>query len=172
MEPKNEELTLNDKIPKERRIRTKETKGEFDEDGFFTTPNGSFWDMDGEYFNHFGYDIHGGKYIDKLDYIPGPTWIEELGCYPEDKDKYQKEDLNDIDMDDCNDFEKDEDLNNQMENLDIKNDNNEKDIDINDFKKLKDEKKETKEKNTNKKNKKKKKKEESFDEDEWEEIED
>ena len=172
MEPKNEELTLNEKIPKERRIRTKETKGEFDEDGFFTTPNGSFWDMDGEYFNHFGYDIHGGKYIDKLDYIPGPTWIEELGCYPEDKDKYQKEDLNDIDMDDCNDFEKDEDLNNQMENLDIKNDNNEKDIDINDFKKLKDEKKETKEKNTNKKNKKKKKKEESFDEEEWEEIED
>ena len=172
MEPKNEELTLNDKIPKERRIRTKETKGEFDEDGFFTTPNGSFWDMDGEYFNHFGYDIHGGKYIDKLDYIPGPTWIEELGCYPEDKDKYQKEDLNDIDMDDCNDFEKDEDLNKEMENLDIKNDNNEKDIDINDFKKLKDEKKETKEKNTNKKNKKKKKKEESFDEDEWEEIED
>ena len=172
MEPKNEELTLNDKIPKERRIRTEETKGEFDEDGFFTTPNGSFWDMDGEYFNHFGYDIHGGKYIDKLDYIPGPTWIEELGCYPEDKDKYQKEDLNDIDMDDCNDFEKDEDLNKEMENLDTKNDNNEKDIDINDFKKLKDEKKETKEKNTNKKNKKKKKKEESFDEDEWEEIED
>ena len=172
MEPKNEELTLNEKIPKERRIRTKETKGEFDEDGFFTTPNGSFWDMDGEYFNHFGYDIHGGKYIDKLDYIPGPTWIEELGCYPEDKDKYQKEDLNDIDMDDCNDFEKDEDLNKEMKNLDIKNDNNEKDIDINDFKKLKDEKKETKEKNTNKKNKKKKKKEESFDEDEWEEIED
>ena len=172
MEPKNEELTLNDKIPKERRIRTKETKGEFDEDGFFTTPNGSFWDMDGEYFNHFGYDIHGEKYIDKLDYIPGPTWIEELGCYPEDKDKYQKEDLNDIDMDDCNDFEKDEDLNNQMENLDIKNDNNEKDIDINDFKKLKEEKKVTKEKNTNKKKKKKKKKEESFDEEEWEEIED
>ena len=172
MEPKNEELTLNDKIPKERRIRTEETKGEFDEDGFFTTPNGSFWDMDGEYFNHFGYDIHGGKYIDKLDYIPGPTWIEELGCYPEDKDKYQKEDLNDIDMDDCNDFEKDEDLNKEMENLDIKNDNNEKDIDINDFKKLKEEKKVTKEKNTNKKKKKKKKKEESFDEDEWEEIED
>ena len=137
MEPKNEELTLNDKIPKERRIRTKETKGEFDEDGFFTTPNGSFWDMDGEYFNHFGYDIHGGKYIDKLDYIPGPTWIEELGCYPEDKDKYQKEDLNDIDMDDCNDFEKDEDLNNQMENLDIKNDKNEKDIDINIFNEIK-----------------------------------
>ena len=174
MEPKNEELTLNDKIPKERRIRTEETKGEFDEDGFFITPNGSFWDMDGEYFNHFGYDIRGGKYIDKLDYIPGPTWIEELGCYPEDKDKYLKEDLNDIDIDmeDCNDFEKDEDLNKEMENLDIKNDNNEKNIDINDFKKLKDEKKETKEKITNKKNKKKKKKGESFDEDEWEEIED
>ena len=47
--------------------------------------------MDGEYFNRHGFDIHGGKYINKLDYIPGPTWIEELGCYPEDKDKYQNE---------------------------------------------------------------------------------
>ena len=63
MESKKEDLNLNDKIPKERRIRTKDTKGEFDEDGFFTTPNGSFWDMDGEYFNRYGYDIHGGKYL-------------------------------------------------------------------------------------------------------------
>ena len=177
MEPKNEELALSDKIPKERRIRTKETKGEFNEDGFFTTPNGSFWDMDGEYFNHYGFDIHGGKYIDKLDYIPGPTWIEELGCYPEDKDKYQKEDLNDIDvdMDDFNEFdcvEKEEDLNNKMEKLDIKNDINNNDVNINEIKILKKEKIEKKEKKINKKDKKKKLKEESFDEEEWEEVED
>ena len=172
MEPKKDELSIKDKIPKERRKRTEETKGEFDEDGFFTTPNGSFWDMDGEYFNHFGFDIHGGKYIDKLDYIPGPSWIEELGCYPDEKDKYQKdEDINDIDMDfeDCNDFDvfdKDEDLINKIDKIEIKNDINKKDININDLEQLKNGKKP--------KNKKKitKKKEESFDEEEWEEIED
>ena len=157
MESKKVELELKDKIPKERRIRTKDTKGELDEDGFFITPNGSFWDMDGEYFNHYGFDIHGGKYVDKLDYIPGPTWIEELGCYPEDKDKYQnEEDLKD-EMDngedeDLNNFDKDEDIINKIE---IKNHEEKEDININ-----------KKEKNN------KKKKEESLDEDEWEEIED
>ena len=157
MESKKVELELKDKIPKERRIRTKDTKGELDEDGFFITPNGSFWDMDGEYFNHYGFDIHGGKYVDKLDYIPGPTWIEELGCYPEDKDKYQnEEDLKD-EMDngedeDLNNFDKDEDIINKIE---IKNHEEKEDININ-----------------KKEKKNKKKKEESLDEDEWEEIED
>ena len=32
----------NLKIPKERRKKEKDTKGELDEDGFFRTPNGSF----------------------------------------------------------------------------------------------------------------------------------
>ena len=164
METKDDKTELKDKIPKERRKRAKETEGKFDDDGFFTTPNGSFWDMDGEYFNRYGYDIHGGKYIDKLDYIPGPTWIEELGCYPEDKDKYLKEedlneddeDMKDIDMDN---IEGDEDLINDMKMLKVNED-------------IKEEKKENDKKNENKKKKNKKKKEESFDEDEWEEIED
>ena len=30
---------------------TEETKGDYDNDGFFVTPNGSFWDPDGVYFN-------------------------------------------------------------------------------------------------------------------------
>ena len=160
MESKKVELELKDKIPKERRIRTKDTKGELDEDGFFITPNGSFWDMDGEYFNHYGFDIHGGKYVDKLDYIPGPTWIEELGCYPEDKDKYQnEEDLKD-EMDngedeDLNIFDKDENLINKIDKIEIKNHEEKEDININ-----------------KKEKKNKKKKEESLDEDEWEEIED
>ena len=167
METKDDKTELKDKIPKERRKRTKETEGKFDDDGFFTTPNGSFWDMDGEYFNRYGYDIHGGKYIDKLDYIPGPTWIEELGCYPEDKDKYLKEedlneddeDMKDIDMDN---IEGDEDLINDMKMLKVNED----------IKEEKKSKKENDKKNENKKKKNKKKKEESFDEDEWEEIED
>ena len=169
MESKKDEIELKDKIPKERRIKTKDTKGEYDEDGFFTTPNGSFWDMDGEYFNRFGFDIHGGKYIDKLDYIPGPTWIEELGCYPEDRDKYKKEeDIND-EMEDDKDlemFEGDEELIKEMDKINVKDDINDKNIDDNKNKK-------DNKKKENKKNKKnKKKKEESFDEDEWEEIED
>ena len=167
METKDDKTELKDKIPKERRKRAKETEGKFDDDGFFTTPNGSFWDMDGEYFNRYGYDIHGGKYIDKLDYIPGPTWIEELGCYPEDKDKYLKEedlneddeDMKDIDMDN---IEGDEDLINDMKMQKV----------YEDIKEEKKSKKENDKKNENKKKKNKKKKEESFDEDEWEEIED
>ena len=169
MESKNDDIDLEDKIPKERRKRTKETEGQFDDDGFFTTPNGSFWDMDGEYFNRYGYDIHGGKYIDKLDYIPGPTWIEELGCYPEEKDKYLKEeDLND-DMEDIKDmdmdmekFEGDSDLINNMKELNVNDDIKEENKN----------KKDKNKKNKDKKKKNKKKKEESLDEDEWEEIED
>ena len=171
MESKNDEIGLKDKIPKERRIKTKDTKGEYDEDGFFTTPNGSFWDMDGEYFNRYGFDIHGGKYIDKLDYIPGPTWIEELGCYPEDKDKYIKEEVLNDEIEDLKDlkdlemFEEGEVIK-EMDKLNVNNDINDKNIDDDKLKK-------DKKKKDNKKNKKnKKKKEESFDEDEWEEIED
>ena len=157
----------NDKIPKERRIRTKETEGKFDNDGFFRTPNGSFWDMDGEYFNRHGFDIHGGKYVDKLDYIPGPTWIEELGCYPEDEDKYKNEDINDIIDNDLDKFEGEEELNNNFENLGI-NEEEFKDFNKNEIEIKKEDKKDKKSKNKNKK----KKKEENFDEEEWEEIED
>ena len=156
---------INDKIPKERRIRTKETEGKLDEDGFFRTPNGSFWDMDGEYFNHHGFDIHGGKYVDKLDYIPGPTWIEELGCYPEDEDKYKNEDINDIIDHELDKFEGEEEINNNFEKLGI-DEEEFKDFNKNDIEIKKGDKKDKKSKN------KKKKKEESFDEEEWEEIED
>ena len=161
-------METNDKVPKERRIKTKETEGKLDEDGFFRTPNGSFWDMDGEYFNHYGFDIHGGKYVDKLDYIPGPTWIEELGCYPEDEDKYKNEDINNIIDNDLDKFEGEEELNiNNFEKLGINEEEfknlNKKEIEI---------KKEDKKDENGKNKKSKKKKEESFDEEEWEEIED
>ena len=156
-------IEINDKIPKERRIRTKETEGKLDNDGFFRTPNGSFWDMDGEYFNHYGFDIHGGKYVDQLDYIPGPTWIEELGCYPEDEEKYKNEDINDIIDNDLDKFEGEDELNNNFEKLGINEEEFKNEIEI-----KKEDKKDKKSKNKNKK----KKKEESFDEEEWEEIED
>ena len=50
---------------------TEDTKGEYDKDGFFVTPNGSFWDPDGVYFNKEGYDKHGGRYDSEGEYIPG-----------------------------------------------------------------------------------------------------
>ena len=162
MESKKE-IEISDKIPKERRIRTKETEGKFDDNGFFRTPNGSFWDMDGEYFNHYGFDIHGGKYVDQLDYIPGPTWIEELGCYPEDEEKYKNEDINDIIDNDLDKFEGEDELNNNFEKFGINEEEFKNEIEI-----KKEDKKDKKSKNKNKK----KKKEESFDEEEWEEIED
>jgi len=179
MESKKE-TEINDKIPKERRIRTKETEGKFDNDGFFRTPNGSFWDMDGEYFNHYGYDIHGGKYLDGLDYIPGPNWIEELGCYPEDEEKYKKEDIDDI-YEDINEKDLDllegegggEEINiNEFEKLGINDEDIKESFNNNNIKNNINDKKENKKDKKNKNKKKKKKKEESFDEDEWEEIED
>ena len=56
-------------------------EGELDEEGFFTTPNGSFWDPDYVYFNREGYDKHGGYYDDNNEYIPGENWDEENQCY-------------------------------------------------------------------------------------------
>lgn len=56
--------------------------GEYDEEGFFNTPNGSFWDPDGVYFNREGYDKHGGYYDEETqEYIPGPGWDEKNNCY-------------------------------------------------------------------------------------------
>jgi hypothetical protein len=82
-------------IPSERRVKPKE--GKLDDLGFFRTQNGSFWDYDDEYFNRYGYDIHGGSYNSECEYLPGPTWLSDLGCYPEDADKYKDIDLNKLD---------------------------------------------------------------------------
>ncbi len=75
-------------IPTERRIKPDAKAGTLDDLGFFRTPDGSFWDVDDEYFNKHGYDIHAGSYSKDFEYIPGPDWLSELGCYPEDKEKY------------------------------------------------------------------------------------
>ena len=65
--------------------------------GFFRTPNGSFWDQDDEYFNKEGFDINGGYYIKEIEYIPGPNWLDDLGCYEKDKEKYMNLDLDKLD---------------------------------------------------------------------------
>lgn len=95
-----EKHIVEEVIPKERRKKDVNTKGVMDNDGFFRTPNGSFWDCDGEYFNRQGYDIHGGSYMNVLDYVPGPTWISEYGCYPEEKEFYLHDDKDIEEFDD------------------------------------------------------------------------
>ena len=61
--------------------------GYHDERNFYTTPNGSFWDEDGQYFNHLGFDKHGGTYDKYGVYIPGEGWNEELNCYNDEINK-------------------------------------------------------------------------------------
>ncbi len=59
-------------------------EGEYDDEGFFNTPNGSFWDPDGVYFNREGYDKHGGYYDDNNEYVPGKDWNDECDCYEDE----------------------------------------------------------------------------------------
>ena len=70
--------------------------GYIDERGFYTSPNGSFWDDDHNYFNHFGLDKHGGTYDKYGIYQPGPNFNPETGMY-NDEDEQMKYDKNDKD---------------------------------------------------------------------------
>ena len=96
-----------------------EVVGEYDEDGFFNTPNGSFWDPDGVYFNKEGYDKHGGYYDDQTqEYVPGKGWDEANNCYKDeinddyydefgsDHDDLEDDGFGDIDLDKIQDEEK------------------------------------------------------------------
>ena len=92
--------------------------GEYDDEGFFTTPNGSFWDPDGVYFNREGYDKHGGYYDDNDEYIPGKGWDEENNCYKDElnedefasdhdpADEEENDGFHDVDLDNIPNEEK------------------------------------------------------------------
>jgi len=60
--------------------------GYIDDRGFYTTPNGSFWDDDHTYFNHLGFDRHGGSYDKYGVYQPGPGYDEKTGLYNDQKE--------------------------------------------------------------------------------------
>ena len=92
------------------KIFNDEIEGEYDEEGFFITPDGSFWDPDGVYFNREGYDKHGGYYDDNDEYVPGKGWDEENNCY--------KDELNDED-EILSDDEQEDDQNDGFEQIDI-----------------------------------------------------
>jgi len=59
-----------------------EVEGGYYEEGFYYTPNGSFWDDKYYYFNKEGFDKHGGHYDDDFIYIPGKDWDSINQCYP------------------------------------------------------------------------------------------
>jgi len=89
-----------------------DVEGEYDADGFFNTPNGSFWDPDGVYFNREGYDKHGGYYDEfTQEYVPGKGWDEINNCYKDEyNDDYEDEygsDHDDLDDDGFGDIDLD-----------------------------------------------------------------
>ena len=60
--------------------------GYYDDRGFYTTPNGSFWDDDQTYFNHLGFDRHGGSYDQYGVYQPGADYDDKTGLYNDQKE--------------------------------------------------------------------------------------
>ena len=108
----------NKKVFVERELND-EVEGEYDQEGFFNTPNGSFWDPDGVYFNREGYDKHGGYYDEVTqEYVPGKGWDEINNCYKDeynddyddeygsDHDDLEDDGYGDIDLDNIQDEEK------------------------------------------------------------------
>ena len=70
--------------------------GYIDDRGFYTTPNGSFWDDDKNYFNHLGFDKYGGSYDKYGVYQPGTGYDENTGLYND-----QKEYIENVEMKNC-----------------------------------------------------------------------
>jgi len=93
MEPSN----LPEKKTFIEREWNEDIEGKYDEDGFFITPNGSFWDQDYVYFNREGFDRHGGKYDENGEYIPGEGWDDNLNCYESEKEKDENNEENELD---------------------------------------------------------------------------
>lgn len=79
------------KFPKKHREFEEVEGGEYDSYGFYYTPENSFWDDEGYYFNREGFDIYGGYYDDNNQYVPGKGWNKKLGKYnyqPNDDDDF------------------------------------------------------------------------------------
>ena len=94
-----ETAKIPEKKPFIEREWTEDIEGKLDEDGFFVTPNGSFWDQDYVYFNREGFDRHGGRYDENGEYIPGEGWDDNLNCYESEKEEYNNEKDEDNELD-------------------------------------------------------------------------
>ena len=87
MEPNQNQNSQNDNIEQpfcERPFEEVED-GYYDDRGFYITPNGSFWDDEQTYYNHLGFDRHGGSYDKYGVYQPGPGFDEKTGLYSDQK---------------------------------------------------------------------------------------
>ena len=162
----------NKKVFIERELND-DVEGDYDEDGFFNTPNGSFWDPDGVYFNREGYDKHGGYYDEKTqEYIPGKGWDEVNYCYKDeyndeyddeygsDHDYLEDDGYGDIDLDNIQDEEKL--LVKNMKDIEIINEDPTKavvEIELDDIKNKKEDKTEDKEEDKKEEQKKEETKE-------------
>ena len=62
--------------------------GYIDDRGFYTSPNGSFWDDDHNCFNHFGLDKNGGTYDKFGIYQPGANYNPVTGLYEDEDMKF------------------------------------------------------------------------------------
>ena len=93
MEPKANEFE-NEKTFIDRPFEEVEN-GYIDDRGFYTSPNGSFWDDEQNYFNHLGFDRHGGSYDKYGIYIPGPDYDETTGLYKDQKELLPESEKND-----------------------------------------------------------------------------
>jgi hypothetical protein len=67
-------------IPRDRDFEEVEG-GYYDHQGYYITPNGSFWDENLVYYNRDGFDKYGGTFDEYGTYVPGPDWNEDFGCY-------------------------------------------------------------------------------------------
>ena len=81
----NEDLDFTEKPFCDRSFEEVED-GYIDDRGFYTTPNGSFWDDEHTYFNHLGFDRFGGSYDKYGIYHPGNGYDEKTGLYNEQKE--------------------------------------------------------------------------------------
>lgn len=112
---------MSNKIKKIAREFKEVEGGQYDKHGFYHTPNGSFWDCDGIYFDRLGKDVHGGHYDENMEYLPGEGWIDTLMCY-EDEIEVKQQNFNKEDhLDALNDYEEGdydvyEDINEDMSN--------------------------------------------------------
>ena len=70
--------------------------GYVDDRGFYTTPNGSFWDDEHTYFNHLGFDRHGGTYDKYGVYQPGAGYDEATGLYNDQQEFITGNELKDV----------------------------------------------------------------------------
>ena len=92
MEPKEESQNTMDMKPFYDRPFEEEEDGYIDDRGFYTSPNGSFWDDDHNYFNHLGFDKHGGTYDKFGIYHPGPNYNTQTGTYQDEEMNLEKDD--------------------------------------------------------------------------------